>query len=152
MSQHTEPWYKIPATLPFNTRLMSLEPECFRVFVCLQCCLAHKRSQTVTEKEFVAYTPVRSWRGYVKKLAAAGLVVWDRDAGVVSIPQFSELNPQFDGGRLSYTPTRDADTAVGRVRKGSQLAADLEYDYDPTYVSPLWDEPATTTAAGDAAW
>ena len=29
-------------------------------------------------------------------------------------PQFSELNPQFDGGRLSYTPTRDADTVVGR--------------------------------------
>lgn len=126
-----EQWFKMEAGLAFKTALARQDAETFRVFVLLQCALAHKRSQTITEQEFVPYAPVRSWRVYVKKLADAGLVVWDREAKKISVPMFSEMNTGFQEGRLQYTKKS------GRKRT-SELQADTEYEYDCEYVDPMW--------------
>ena len=82
---HSNRGTKIPATLPFNTRLMRSNQN-VSACLCASNAVWHINGpQTVTEKRFVAYTcPLVAW--VCEKTCCGRVVVWDRGAGVVSIP------------------------------------------------------------------
>ena len=127
-----DPWFKMPMSTVFNPTVTNLSNDTFRVYVHLLAAFAHRKAHTLTEEEFLLFTPVRSWRVHLRKLVEAGLVEWDTQLHIMRIPTFTELNGSWIASQKR---------AVKTVRKPARAVlpkADTSYEYDFEYVSNEW--------------